>query len=165
MNKFRAFVLALIVLVAMCFVAPSSYAAEYGEVVGAGVSFNQYSNPRLDGNLLYAHRISDGLYSFNLIDFVQVSSKPFTVGVSFTPGVAKRIMTFNQIPVYATVNVGAMMGGTTNFGYSFSSGMAGTIGLGKSLMLMPNFRIMKGSLVDTQYIYGVMLNWGSGKVN
>jgi hypothetical protein len=153
MKLFRTFCLSMAFLCLFACFCTSVKAEEYQTIVGAGMSYNQYNsdNP-VDGNLLFANKIGAGTYNFNLADVITLTRKPYTIALSFTPGLARRLMTFN---------VGVMTGGTTNVGYSFSSGMTGVIGLGKGFMAMPNFRVLKGSLVDTQYIFGMLFSWGS----
>lgn len=160
MKRFRFLGLAAFLFAAMMAFAPG-VRAEYKDVVAGGASVNPYATPNTSATFVYAHQLREGTYSFNVIDVLSVTKRPFTVGISATPGFAQHLLTFNGIRVYGVGTVGAVVGGTGDASYSMSGGGTAIIGLGKGLMLMPNFRVLKNGLTDRQYVGGIMLGWGS----
>jgi hypothetical protein len=163
MKMFRILSVAALLFALMCAFPMVSNAAEYDDIIGGGAAVNTGVAPNVTASFLYAHRLREGTYSFNTIDVVSVTRKPFTVGVSATPGIAQRVFVFNNIPVYAIGTAGAVVGGRGDASYSLSTGGAAAIGIGRGFMLLPNFRILKNGLTDRQYVGGIMLTWGSGK--
>lgn len=130
------------------------------DFVAAGVSWNQYAAPQISGNLLYAHRLKDQVYTFNFVDLVSKSYQPFTVATSITTGVGAKILEMGPAKVFATTGVG-VLAGDKDVGYSWTSGWAATIPIGKKgWAVMPNVRVIKSSLTEIQWIGGVMIGWG-----
>lgn len=161
--RFRSmavFVVSLVLFVALF--TTTGQAAEVDNFAGAGVSWNQYSAPQISGNLIYAHKLGDGTYSFTIVDVVSKTVKPFTVSTVVSTGIAKRIPGFQLGNVYlygiATVGLAA---GSTNAGYALTGGGGPYIPIGKKgFALIPNVRFLKGSLNDLQTVYGISLGWG-----
>jgi len=133
----------------------------YENFVAAGMSFNQHAEPNIAGNLLYAHKMNEegSLYSFNFIDLVSKDKDKFIVGTSITAGIAKKLVEFGRAKVFGTTGVGILAGGE-NVGYSWTSGGAVVIPLGKGWQALPNIRIIKSSLTEFEGIYSFMLGWG-----
>ena len=146
-----------------CLLAPPPARAEEGpeDFAAAGMGWNQYASPQLNGNLLYAHRAGadDSLYSFTFVDAVSKSWQPFETATSITTGLAQKFLAVGRVKVYATTGVGIMAGGT-NVGYSWTSGGAASIPLKKGWALLPNIRVIKSSLTDFQWIGGCLIGWG-----
>jgi len=136
------------------------FAADEPETFGAmGMSWNQYAAPQISGNLLYAKRIDDGLYSFNFVDVISKSMQPFSTATSVTTGIGKRVGHLYGAPIYLTTGVG-VLAGERNTGYSWQSGGTIALGLGKGWELLPNVRVIKSSLTDFQFIVGIMIGLG-----
>lgn len=129
------------------------------EFVSIGASWNQYSAPQISGTLLYAHQISGGTYSFNLIDVISKSVKPFVVTTSISTGIAQCLRNIGPAKVFAVSTVGVAAGGE-NVGYSWTAGGCVVIPMKKGWSLMPHVRVIKSSLSDFQGIWGLSIGWG-----
>lgn len=156
MKKFLA-----VLAVLLCLAVPAFSADAFSDVVGGGASFNQYSEPQISGNLIYAHKVSEGLYSFNLVDLTSKTAEPFTVTTSITTGLAQYVRTIGRARVYVVGTFGVSAGGE-DVGSAFSSGGAAVIPLGsKGWCLLPNVRVLKSSLTsEFQAVYGLSFGWG-----
>jgi hypothetical protein len=133
------------------------------DYVAAGMSWNQYSAPEINGNLLYAHKITDqNTYSFTFMDVISKSWKPFTATTAVSTGVAQHVRTIGPARCFLVTTVGVAAGGD-NVGYVWTGGGAFAIPIGKSFTMLPNVRVLKSSLSDFQYIAGIMIGFGSGK--
>jgi len=126
-----------------------------------GGSFNQYAEPSISGNLLYAQRLGldDSTYNFNFVDIVSKNEDEFKVSTSVTFGVAQKMLTFGRAKVYVTTGVG-FLAGDENLGYSWTGGGAVAIPLGHGFQVLPNIRFLKSSLTDFQGVFGLMIGWG-----
>lgn len=153
----------LLLAAAMLLLGGSLFAQTGPENFAAmGMGWNQYVSPQINGNLLYAHRLDDAaapLYSFTFVDLISQQTEKFSVATSITTGIAKQFLQVNTVRVFATTGVG-VLAGAENVGYSWTSGGAVSVPLGKGWALLPNVRVIKSSLTDFQWIGGVMLGWG-----
>jgi len=152
----------LAVFVILCFSLPMmAQDAGYENFAALGGSFNQYADPSIAGNLLYAQRLGadDSTYNFNFVDIVSKQEDTFKVATSVTFGLAQKMLTFGRAKVYVTTGVG-FLAGDENLGYSWTGGGAVAIPLGKGFQFVPNVRFLKSSLTDFQPIFGLMLGWG-----
>lgn len=142
---------------------------ERQDVFGAGGSYNSSpaAVPSFAGTIMYAHRVSQGLYSFTLVDvFAMPNPAPVEGGSSYvitttpTTGLAQYLREIGGVKTYAIGTVGASAGGS-QLGWAYSAGGAAYIGLGKGWCLIPNLRLLKSSLNgEFQGIFGVMIGWG-----
>jgi hypothetical protein len=155
----RWIIVSLVTWLLFCLPAFAQDPALPQDFVAAGVAWNQYAAPQISGNLLYARQISNGTYSFTMIDVISKSIQPFTVATSISTGVGQHIRTIGRARVFLVTTVGIMAGGT-DVGYSWTGGGAVAIGLGKGWNLVPSVRVLKGSLTDFQYIGGLAIGWG-----
>ena len=146
---------------------------EREDVFGAGASYNSSPEaiPSAAGTIMYAHRVSEGLYSFTIVD-IFAQAKDFTdpatgavtskyqITTTPTTGVAQHLRDIAGAKIYVIATVGAAAGGS-QVGWAYSTGGAAYIGLGKGWCLIPNIRLMKSSLSgDYQGIFGIMFGWG-----
>jgi len=131
------------------------------DYVAAGLSWNQYAAPQINGNLLYAHKITDAnTYSFSFVDVISKCRRPFTVTTAVSTGLAQHIRTIGPARVFLVTTVGVAAGGD-NVGYIWTGGGAVAFPIGKSFTILPNVRVLKSSLSDVQYIGGIMIGFGS----
>lgn len=149
--KFVA-ILAVCVAAALAQTAPADF-------VAAGASYNQGGSPAIAGTAAYGHLLSDGLYSFTAIDILPTSFKPFTTQTAITTGIGKRFFTVAGIPVYALATAGASTTGIAT-GWTWTTGGAAVINLGKGWVLIPNARPAKSSVGGWAYVYGILIGWG-----
>lgn len=133
----------------------------YENFAAIGASWNQYADPSVAGNLLYAQRLGadDSTYNFNFVDLVSKSEEEFSVSTSVTFGIAQKALTFGRAKVYVTTGVG-FLAGDENLGYSWTGGGAVAIPLGHGFQFLPNVRFLKSSLTDFQGVFGFMIGWG-----
>ncbi len=162
----------LLVALALPLAMAQNSAEERQDVFGAGGSYNSSpaAIPSFAGAVMYAHRVSPGLYSFTLVDiFAQTALVKDATGAEVskyqittapTTGLAQHLRDIGKVKVYVLGTIGAAAGGT-QIGWAYSTGGAAYIGLGKGWCLIPNLRMMKSSLSgDYQGIYGIMIGWG-----
>jgi hypothetical protein len=130
------------------------------DYVAAGVSWNQYASPQINGNLLYGKKLTDAnTYSFSFVDVVSKSLKPFTVTTAISSGLAQYLKTIGPARCFVVTTVGVAAGGD-NVGYVWTGGGAFAIPIGRGFSLMPNVRVLKSSLSEWQGIYGLMIGFG-----
>lgn len=142
---------------------------ERQDVFGAGGSYNSSPTavPSVAGTIMYAHRVSAGLYSFTLVDIfatpnpnTAAGASTFVITTAPTTGLAQHTRDIGKVKLYVLGTVGAAAGGS-NVGWAYSAGGAAYIGLGKGWCLIPNIRMLKSSLSgEFQGIFGIMFGWG-----
>lgn len=137
----------------------------FKDLVAGGVAYNPQGAPQVTGTALYAKQISQGLYSFNLIDITPVYDSMARLGVktltmNATSGLAQHLRDIGPARVYivATAGLGSSSEAT---GFAYSAGGAAVIPIGaRGWCLMPNLRVLKNTQTDFQAIYGVAVGWG-----
>jgi hypothetical protein len=156
-SRFRRF----LVMIGLVFlmIAPLAAAEAPENFAALGMSWNQYAVPQLSGNLLYAKKLGESTYSFNFVDMVSTSMVPFKTATSITTGIGQRFLRIGSVSVYGTTGVGILAGGE-NVSYSWTSGGAVSIPIGKGFAILPNVRFIKNSVTELQWIGGVMIGWG-----
>src|SRR5258708_4681169 len=77
-------------------------------VYAGGVTFNSSAAPRVAGTGLYARLISDGsgTYAFTVVDALPASVQPFTVTSNFSVGIAQKLFTVGNIPIFVPTAAG-----------------------------------------------------------
>ena len=144
--------------------------AERQDVFGAGASYNSSPTavPSVAGTIMYAHRVSDGLYSFTLVDIFAMpnpnaatpGASSFVITTTPTTGIAQHTRDIGKVKIYVIGTIGAAAGGN-EVGWAYSAGGCAYIGLGKGWYAMPNVRMLKSSLNgEFQGIFGIMFGWG-----
>lgn len=161
--------LALAAIIASAQPATPAPPEERRDVFGAGGSYNSSPTavPNFAGTIVYAHRITAGLYSFTLVDiFAQPNPAPvegastFVITTTPTTGLAQHTRDIGKVKLYVLGTIGAAAGGS-QVGWAYSAGGAAYIGLGKGYCLIPNIRMLKSSLNgEFQGIFGIMFGWG-----
>lgn len=160
----RALLLTGIAL-ACCF---AGQAQEVSNLYMAGASFNNGGSQPVAGTALYAHEViaptdtyKGATYAFTVIDALPLSKKPFTVSTSVGVGIAQRVFTLGKADIFIPTAAGIQWTGA-NVGWEWNTGAGAMFRLPKSLYLMPNVRILKGSVGGAGYqpIVGVLFGWG-----
>lgn len=132
-------------------------------IYAAGISFNQGATPQIAGTALYAHSISDsGTYAFTVIDALPNSFKPFSVNTNIGAGIAQKVFTISNVPIFVPTSAGISFNGS-NTGWAWSTGALASIKLKGNWRVMPNVRIEKSSVsggTGYQPIIGVLFAWG-----
>jgi|SRR5579872_895504 len=144
--------------------APAT-AASITNLYGAGISFNNAGTPSLAGTALYAHALSDGsgTYAFTVVDALPTSYKPFTVTTNISAGVAQKLFTLKNIPIFVPTSAGISFNGT-NTGWAWSTGALAPIKVKGNYYLMPSVRVVKSSVSNGtgyQLIPGILFGWGN----
>jgi hypothetical protein len=141
------------------------------DLVAAGASWNQYTQPQVSGNLMYAHQVSGGTFSFSLVDItaktvtdVGSDGKPvtrFATMTSVSTGLAQYLKSIGPARIYVVSTVGVSAGGES-VGGTWTAGGAAVIPIGsKGWCLMPNLRVLKSTVSEFQGIFGIAIGWGS----
>lgn len=131
----------------------------------AGVSYNGSGSPAVAGTGLYAHLVSasSGTYAFTVVDALPISTKPFTVNTNFSVGVAQKVVTIGQVPIYIPTSAGVSYTGT-NTGWAWSTGAMAPIRVkSTNWYVAPTVRLSKSSVSNGsgyQPVVGVLVGWG-----
>ena len=141
-------------------------AAPLTNLYGAGVSYNQSGTPGIAGSALYAHLVNDGsgTYAFSVIDLLPNNSKPFTVSTNIGAGIAQKVVTIANVPIFVPTAAGIGITGS-NTGWSWSTGALAVIPVKNhpNWKIMPNVRVVKSSVsggTAYQPIVGMQFGWG-----
>jgi hypothetical protein len=135
------------------------------QFVGTGVAWNQFASPQINGMAVYAKRIlgeTRPTYSFSAVNFVSADARPFRLMTTTETGVAQYLTAFGPFAVYGIGTAGLAAGGTdggTSTGAVFTGGGLALAGVGKGWRLGPYFRIIKSTISDRQWAFGLMLGW------
>jgi hypothetical protein len=141
-------------------------AEQPGQWLGAGVQFNQYASPQINGVLAYAKKLrgeEKPTYSYTAVNFLSVQKEPFRVMTTTETGIAQYLTRFRRMDVYALGTAGmASSGGEsgTNVGYSLSGGLMAITAVRKGVTIGPYYRATKTSLSDAQHAVGIMIGIG-----
>lgn len=128
----------------------------------AGVSYNVGGSPAVAGTGLYARLLSGGTYAFSVVDALPLSVKPFTVSTNFGFGVAQKVVTIANVPIFVPTSAGISYNGN-NTGWAWSTGGLAAFKVKGNLRVLPNVRIVKSSVSNGagyQPIVGVLFGWG-----
>lgn len=136
----------------------------------AGVSYSQGATPSTAGTAMYDRKIADNngfsTYAFTMVDLIPASVKPFTVSTNIGAGVAQKVATIANIPIYVPTAAGISLNGN-NVGWVWSTGAGAPFeikrkGESTHFYVMPTVRINKASIGNSGYqpIVGVLFGWG-----
>jgi hypothetical protein len=130
----------------------------------AGMAYSVNGAPPLASEAIYAHRMNDaGTYGFTNIIALPNTVKPFTVTSNVGVGVAQKVATIANIPVYAPVGIGPSWTGS-NIGYQYNAGFLASIHIKNDYYFLPSFRFVKSSVSNgTGYQPTIGLDFGWGK--
>jgi hypothetical protein len=132
----------------------------FRDVVAMGAAWNQQAAPQINGMLVYATRIAEGLYSFNLVDITPSTYKPFTITTNITIGLAQYMRTVGPARIYTVATAGVGAGGNTA-GLAWTAGGVAMVPVGKKgLCLLLSVRALKNTMSDFQGVYGIAIGWG-----
>jgi hypothetical protein len=120
--------------------------ADGNNIYAVGMNYSVNSHPGLAGSLLYARLAvpSTDTWLFTNGDFVPNTLKPFTVTNNIGAGVAQKIFTLGNVPVFCVTGAGVSWTGT-NTGFQFNGGCMATIKY-KGFLIMPSGRFLKSSV-------------------
>lgn len=137
--------------------------ADVQNMYAAGVSYNAGASPSVAGTGLYARLVANtGTYAFTALDVLPNTLKPLTVNTNVGIGVAQKIATIANIPVYVPTAAGISFNGA-NTGWQWNVGALASIKLKGNYYLMPTVRLVKSSVSNGtgyQPIAGVLFGWG-----
>jgi hypothetical protein len=124
------------------------------EFVGFGASYNQQLSPPVSGWGVYAKKITDKTYSFNVVDITSKTLKPFTVQTVTSTGIAQYIGSYSKMKVFGIINAG-VAAAESNVGFGYSGGVAFTTKIKDNIILIIPVRVQKTTLGDWQGTIGV----------
>jgi len=142
--------------------APAAPAA-LQNVYAGGVSYNPSGTPGVAGTALQAHLLAaTGTYEFTALDALPSATKPFTVTTNVGAGIAQRVLTIGNIPIYVPTDAGISFNGT-NTGWQWSGGGLASINVKGNYYVMPAVRFLKSNVSGNsgyQLIASVLFAWG-----
>lgn len=157
------FVFAFVLFAFAC--AARAQAVDFNNSYTAGVSFNGGASAPVAGTLTYEHKLADNTQAFTVVDILPATVKPFTVTTNVGFGVAQKVLTIKQFPVFIPTTAGPSVSGS-NVGWAWTTGGA-TIFKPKQLpagwFLMPTVRVLKSSVSGGsgyQPIFGLQIGIG-----
>jgi len=157
---------ALTLVLALLLVSTFAVAQELpSDVFAVGVHWNQNATPQIGGGAKYMKRVTDiGTYQINYIDIYSKTVVPFTVAVTFMPGLAQKVFTIAGAPVMLSSAVGPAAG-ASEAGYAWTSGAFGIVSIGsKGWRLIPEVRWTKSNISSaeqtTNIFAGLSIAWG-----
>ena len=128
-----------------------------------GVSYNVGGSPAIAGTGIYARLIADsGTYAFTVADLLPNTQPKFTVSTNLGVGIAQKVATVANIPIYIPTAAGISFTGS-NTGWAWSTGGMAVINLKNNYKIMPNIRLVKSSVSNGsgyQPILGILFGWG-----
>src|ERR1039457_6907510 len=129
----------------------------------AGVSYNINGQPSIAGTAMYAHYIvSPGTYTFDVIDVLPNTIKPFSVTSNIGMGLAQKMFSIGRVNIFMPTAAGISWSGA-NTGWQWTGGVAVTVHLKTGSYLVPTVRFVKSSVSGGsgyQPIIGVAYGWG-----
>ena len=140
--------------------------AQPDQFAGAGMSFNQYAAPQINGLLVYAKRIVGAdypTYSFSAVNILSATRVPFKLMTTTETGIAQSVGQFGPFSVYGVGTAGLSTAGETGgtgTGYVLTGGGLALAPIRGGWRAGPYLRIIKSSLTDRQWAVGLMLGWG-----
>jgi hypothetical protein len=156
----------LTVLVLALAICPALVAAGPDQAVFAGVGWNQFAAPQVNGVMAYAKKLFEGdhpTYSYTAVYIQSIRKNPFQVGTSTETGAAQHITRFGPFDVYGLGTLGLTTSGTgdgTTSGFSYSGGGLAQAGIGKGVTIGPMLRFMDSTITEKQWALWVVIGWG-----
>lgn len=142
---------------------PEAASANIQNLYAAGISYNNGASPAIAGSALYARLVADsGTYAFTAVDFVPNTLRPLTVNTNIGVGVAQKVATIANVPIYVPTSAGISFNGT-NTGWQWNAGGLASIHIKGNYYAMPSVRLVKSSVSNGsgyQPIVGVLFAWG-----
>jgi hypothetical protein len=160
-------ILAVLVGVGLLFASPvqaqTASASGLQNFYAAGVSYNVGGSPAVAGTGLYAHQLNGaGTYAFTALDVLPNTKKPLTVNTNVGIGIAQKVATIGNIPIYVPAATGISWSGT-NTGWQWNGGALAMFKVKGNYYIAPSVRFMKSSVSNGtgyQPIIGMLFGWG-----
>lgn len=155
--------LLLLPVAAKAQVIPVAPTPQVTNLYAGGASYSIGATPAIAGTALYAHQVSpEGLYAFTVVDALPNTLKPFTVNTSIGAGIAQKLFTLGNVPVYAPTAAGISWSGG-NTGWQWNAGALASIHVKGNYYILPSVRVLKSSVsggTGYQPIIGLLFGWG-----
>ncbi len=131
------------------------------QFVAAGLAFNQYAAPNLNGWSSFAKAVKKdaGLYSFTTYELSSARTTPFTLQTSVRTGLALALRSVGPVVIFGFGDAGMAASGTTLSG-AFSGGGMAALPLGKGWVLVVPVRVVKSAVGGQQVIFELGAGWG-----
>lgn len=136
------------------------------DFVAAGVGWNQYAVPQINGWAAYAKKISNGIYSYTEYIANSYTTHPFTLQTTTITGAALYLRNIGNVQLWTFGQLGAtfVSNATPNSGTNVV-GALGTGGfaaypLGKGWALIAPVQILKSAGQSAQYSFSFGIGYG-----
>lgn len=166
----------LILILAACLCAAAQTAELPQQWAGAGITYNQFATPQINGLAAYARRLAEGTpktYLFNSINVlnayfedVAVNGKTvraFRLVTAAETGIAQHVLRFGRFDVFGVGQLGVAAAGNaagTDVGMALTGGGLALANIGKGWSIGPVLRITRTGLAETQWSAGLIVGWG-----
>lgn len=130
------------------------------EFLAAGLSVAPRGSSAVSGSALYAQKLYKNTYGFTSVD--AIPDKKGAVDTNWGVGVAQKVYTLHQIPIFVPVEVGLSSNGA-HVGWEWDIGVMASVKVGKNFYVFPTVRADKSSVSDhsgLEPIFGVLFGWG-----
>lgn len=130
----------------------------------AGISYNPGGSPSIAGTGLYARLVATAsdTWAFTVVDALPASVKPFTVTSNIGAGIAQKVLTINNVPIFVPTTAGISWNGS-NTGWAWSTGGLAIVSVKGDWKLVPSVRMLKSNVANGagyQVIVGLAVGWG-----
>jgi hypothetical protein len=164
MRNLFTFMIVMLMLLMIVPVMPAQTSPDVSNLYAAGVSYNNNATPAVAGTALWAHKATDntGTYAFTVVDALPNTLKPFTVNTNFSAGIAQKVLTIGNVPIFVPTAAGISFNGD-NTGWAWSTGAMLDIKIKEHWRILPNVRVVKSSVTGGtgyQPVVGVLFGWG-----
>ena len=135
--------------------------------VGASINFDQYSENKITGSVVYAKQISSNdhpIYSYNAVNLLSIQKNPFRLMTNPESGLAIHVAKFANFEIFALGSAGVSLAGNndgTNIGFSGSGGGFAQTKLKGNWTIGPIVRVSKTTISEIQWSVGVIIGLGS----
>ena len=150
------------ILIGLIF-ATSLFSQTFTKVYAGGISANPNAGIKIAGTGLFAQQVKDSnTYAFAVVDALPTTIQPFIVTTQFSGGIAQKILTINNIPIFIPTSAGVSYNGT-NVGWAWTTGGLASVRVKGNWLVMPNLRLVKSSVSNGtgyQVIAGLLIGWG-----
>lgn len=159
MRPFRTVLFLFLVALLLTFVPTANAQLPTNAYFGGG-SYSSGATPAFALTGLYTRSITDSTAAFTIVDVLPESKT--TVSTSIGVGIAQRIATIGNIPIFAPTEAGVTVTGN-NTGWSYSFGAAAPFQIKPNWYIMPIVRGQKESVAGgtgIRPIIGVLIGFG-----
>lgn len=142
---------------------PTTQTTGIQNLYGLAPSWNVGGSPAIAGTALYAHEVNtSGTYAFTAVDMLPNTLKPLTVTTNIGVGVAQKVATIGEVPIYVPSSAGISVNGS-NTGWAWTAGALAPIKVKGDWYLLLGGRLVKSSVSGGsgyQPILSVGIGWG-----